>query len=117
MASDLDKRIQERAYEIWEDEGRPEGRSQEHWEKARAEYTEAKIQTKKAPRKPNEQPASVTAKAEPKRANPNGKGKAGKLTADSAGKSSGKERTSTARPSKPAKAGAKAKRKPSANQA
>lgn len=42
MAGDLDKRIQERAYEIWESEGRPQGRSHEHWEQARAEFTDAR---------------------------------------------------------------------------
>ena len=29
-----DNRIRERAYEIWEQEGRPEGRHAEHWERA-----------------------------------------------------------------------------------
>lgn len=32
---DTEKRIRERAYRIWDEEGRPEGRAQEHWEKAR----------------------------------------------------------------------------------
>lgn len=32
---DTEKRIQERAYQIWNDEGRPEGRAEEHWERAR----------------------------------------------------------------------------------
>ncbi len=31
--------IQERAYEIWEAEGRPEGREQEHWLRAEAEVS------------------------------------------------------------------------------
>ena len=33
MNRDL-QRIRERAYEIWEQEGRPEGREQEHWREA-----------------------------------------------------------------------------------
>lgn len=37
MTPDRDKRIQMRAYEIWEREGRPEGRESSHWEQARAE--------------------------------------------------------------------------------
>ncbi len=45
MASDLDKRIQERAYEIWESEGRPEGRQEEHWQQARTEFAEAKAES------------------------------------------------------------------------
>jgi hypothetical protein len=34
MAS-TEQRIRARAYEIWEEEGRPEGREREHWERAR----------------------------------------------------------------------------------
>ncbi len=37
MAEDLESRIQKRAYQIWEREGRPEGRSHDHWELAREE--------------------------------------------------------------------------------
>lgn len=33
-------RIRQRAYEIWEDEGRPEGRSRIHWVRAEAEFRE-----------------------------------------------------------------------------
>lgn len=32
---DLDARIRERAYHIWQQEGRPPGRSQVHWDMAR----------------------------------------------------------------------------------
>ena len=31
MSDDRAKRIAERAYELWEQEGRPEGRHHEHW--------------------------------------------------------------------------------------
>jgi hypothetical protein len=41
MDSDLEQRIRERAYEIWENEGCPEGRTDEHWQQACAEYSEA----------------------------------------------------------------------------
>ncbi|ACI98913.1 DUF2934 domain-containing protein [Rhodospirillum centenum] len=34
---DLEKRISQRAYEIWEREGRPDGRQEEHWSRAREE--------------------------------------------------------------------------------
>ena len=37
MAEDREQRIRLRAYTIWEREGRPEGREQEHWEQARRE--------------------------------------------------------------------------------
>lgn len=37
MESDREARIRERAQAIWEEEGRPEGRDREHWERAAAE--------------------------------------------------------------------------------
>lgn len=37
MADDLDQRIKRRAYEIWEREGRPQGREQDHWKLASEE--------------------------------------------------------------------------------
>ncbi len=33
----LDERIKQRAYEIWESEGRPDGKDEEHWHRAAAE--------------------------------------------------------------------------------
>ncbi|HTW27949.1 MAG TPA: DUF2934 domain-containing protein [Acetobacteraceae bacterium] len=33
---DLEQRIRERAYALWEEDGQPEGRSEEYWERARA---------------------------------------------------------------------------------
>jgi DUF2934 family protein len=32
-----EQRIRERAYQIWESEGRPHGRQEEHWRRAEAE--------------------------------------------------------------------------------
>lgn len=37
MLPDQEERIRLRAYEIWEREGRPEGREAEHWDRARSE--------------------------------------------------------------------------------
>ena len=37
MQSDRETRIRDRAQAIWEEEGRPEGRDREHWERAAAE--------------------------------------------------------------------------------
>lgn len=34
----MEEKIRERAYAIWEEEGRPEGREQEHWERAAREF-------------------------------------------------------------------------------
>jgi len=42
MADELEQRIRERAYEIWENEGCPEGRGDEHWQQACAEYSDAR---------------------------------------------------------------------------
>jgi hypothetical protein len=35
MPGTLEQRIRARAHQIWEQEGRPEGRERDHWEKAR----------------------------------------------------------------------------------
>jgi hypothetical protein len=37
MATDLIQRIRERSYQIWEQEGRPEGRDLDHWLQAERE--------------------------------------------------------------------------------
>lgn len=37
MQDDREARIRDRAHAIWEEEGRPEGRDREHWERAAAE--------------------------------------------------------------------------------
>lgn len=37
MEGPSEQRIKQRAYEIWEEEGRPEGRAQDHWRRAEAE--------------------------------------------------------------------------------
>jgi hypothetical protein len=37
MDSEKQRRIRERAYEIWQREGRPHGRDAEHWQRAEAE--------------------------------------------------------------------------------
>ncbi len=37
MDSDKEARIRQRAYEIWQREGRPHGRDAEHWQQAEAE--------------------------------------------------------------------------------
>lgn len=37
MADDVESRIRARAHQIWEREGRPEGRAQDHWELASEE--------------------------------------------------------------------------------
>ena len=39
-ARDKEQRVRERAYRIWEEEGRPIGKDKEHWERARKEIEE-----------------------------------------------------------------------------
>lgn len=38
----MQERIQRRAYELWESEGRPEGRQHAHWQQAEMEITRAR---------------------------------------------------------------------------
>ena len=39
MCDDEEERIRQRAFELWEDAGRPEGREYTHWLQARLEIT------------------------------------------------------------------------------
>lgn len=41
MDHDLEHRVRERAYQIWEQEGRPHGRDAHHWQQAAAEFADA----------------------------------------------------------------------------
>jgi hypothetical protein len=45
-ATELQKRIRERAYQIWEREGREHGRDQDHWQRAERELAEEKANTR-----------------------------------------------------------------------
>lgn len=40
MSDDREQRVKERAYQLWESEGRPSGRQDEHWGQARREIEE-----------------------------------------------------------------------------
>lgn len=40
-AADFDARVRARAHQIWEDEGRPDGRDPQHWDQAQRELAEA----------------------------------------------------------------------------
>lgn len=41
MDSDRRKEIERRAYELWEEEGRPAGREHAHWQQAEREFDDA----------------------------------------------------------------------------
>jgi len=42
LSADLQARIRERAYELWEHDGRPEGRDHAHWQQAEREVGTAR---------------------------------------------------------------------------
>ncbi len=44
MDSDWNKRLHERAYQLWEEEGRPNGRHEDHWRRAEAELKRSLLQ-------------------------------------------------------------------------
>ncbi|ESX13893.1 DUF2934 domain-containing protein [Mesorhizobium sp. M0924] len=68
MTDDKQDRIRQRAHEIWEKAGRPEGAHQEHWEQATAEVDGAVAKPKKAAKKADAKPPKAAAK--PKAAKP-----------------------------------------------
>ncbi|RUT30374.1 DUF2934 domain-containing protein [Arsenicitalea aurantiaca] len=41
MQKERDEEIRKRAYELWEEEGYPDGREHEHWQRAEAEFADA----------------------------------------------------------------------------
>jgi hypothetical protein len=47
-----DQRIRERAYEIWEKEGKPHGRDDDHWRRAEIDVAEEDTRTGSSPTKP-----------------------------------------------------------------
>ncbi len=53
--------IAERAFEIWEKEGHPDGRDQEHWQRAEAELAETMKKMTTPPGKPAAKPAAKAA--------------------------------------------------------
>ena len=80
--------IAERAFQIWESEGQPNGRDQEHWQRAEAELAETMKKMTTPPGKPAAKPAAKApakpaAKVAAKPASKTGKAttvKAGKTT-------------------------------------
>lgn len=73
MTDDRHERIRQRAHEIWEQAGRPEGSHMEHWDQATAEVDGEKPKAKKAAAKADkpkaakaEKPAKAKAPAKKK---------------------------------------------------
>ena len=68
MTDDRQDRIRQRAHEIWEKAGRPEGAHQEHWEQATAEVDGAVAKPKKAAKKADAKPAKRRQGSKPAKA-------------------------------------------------
>jgi len=55
---DLERRIKERAYRIWVDEGQPQGRHREHWQQAKLEIVKDEgLDPERLPPSPFDPPA------------------------------------------------------------
>jgi len=67
--SDKEQRIRRRAYEIWEQDGRRDGRAQDHWRQAELEAEQA-LELLEAPAAETPEPAATTVG---KRATPSAK--------------------------------------------
>ena len=65
MAEDLERRIRQRAHEIWEREGRPEGRAQDHWTLAREAIAIEDNQSSTLKPNPNHGPQDTAEHTEP----------------------------------------------------
>ncbi len=50
MDQDIERRIRERAYEIWEEEGRPHGREAQHWQQAASEMADVQRENRETGR-------------------------------------------------------------------
>ncbi len=54
IVSDMEQRQRERAYKIWEDEGRPDGAHEDHWKRAQMPESQGRDVTE-ANREANEE--------------------------------------------------------------
>jgi hypothetical protein len=61
MDNDLTPQILRRAYEIWENEGRPHGRDKDHWFLAEAELAVVALPAMAEPSKPKREPRLMSA--------------------------------------------------------
>lgn len=57
MTEDRESRIRRRAYALWEEEGRPDGRTDEHWAWAEAEIMAEEDREKASTENPRSKPA------------------------------------------------------------
>jgi hypothetical protein len=69
MSDDREHKVRERAYALWETEGRPSGRHEEHWHRANSEFPVAPVEeaapgettppTAAKPKQPRRKPATA----------------------------------------------------------
>ena len=59
MDNEFERRVRERAYYIWIEEGRPEDRDREHWEQAEAEFGAAKHTQSQTQKQTSEEPVAA----------------------------------------------------------
>ncbi len=88
MDQDIENRIRERAYEIWEEEGRPEGREAQHWQQAAGEIADAQRESRETAGKGGAKPSGTTRKKAAKPA----------AAADGSGKTVAKTKTGIRKP-------------------
>lgn len=58
MDNEFERRVRERAYYIWIEEGRPEGSDREHWEQAEAEFGVSKHTQSQTQKQTSEEPVA-----------------------------------------------------------
>lgn len=85
MTPEQEAKIRERAYQLWEADGRPDGRHLEHWSRAEAEVLASAAAARPRRRAPERDPAGV----------PPGKPRRSPSTKAGGGESSSPRRKST----------------------
>jgi len=75
MDQDHQERIRQRAHEIWESEGRPEGRDTDHWSRAQEELKNEMGEDQPAQDEAEPEVAQAAEPAKPKRARKSAKTK------------------------------------------
>ena len=110
QASDLQERIRQRAHAIWEREGRPSGRDQDHWRDAESEL--ARDEAAAAPARPAAKKPRAAKSGAKSTATPAKRARAAKPAASATGAAAGAKRSSAAASPEPAAPAPKPRRAP-----
>lgn len=108
MTKDKRSKFEIRAYEIWEREGRPDGKATEHWEQAVAEIAREEAEAKAAKSKKPSNRKKTTGGTKPEKSKPAARAKK-RETVPTAGKEP-KNQAKKATATKTAAAGKKPKK-------